>query len=528
MNGLREPDSRPAHAGRLKTSSPLGGRERHGTEASRRTAAGRLTMKVQAWLLLVLFVALIGLGPEVSAGQGLPILGRHSIPDPLLVERHSQALVHWVEKGFQGSSLIHIDAHDDLRRIPEQRISRLRRIYRNKDLQALRQAEGAGDSGIYHAGSFLYAAYRLGIIDKTYWIIPYPYFSGADPEAGLRSFLRHCSFPQEDIRRFKLQGHAFSGKIHGHELHICPPEHLPDVDEPVLISLDADFFPALDTTMRNGLLRAWRSFCTDLFSQGYRVRDVHVAHSVDGGFLEPVKRWVGCQSREVITSPELLVHPAPLLWTLRDRANTFYEQGKPDRLAQTCRTGLARFPGEPSLTLYLAFAQLAQGHIDQAFCLAADLCRKEPGFCPGLADLGQCLLDRGELEAGLRFFERAYALNPGLNYRQTEVAHALRRAGRFEDALDYYESCRRKNGSFPTDFLLGETCLHLGRDKQALRHFDRGRRALARELYPILRDECDVEAVRSAIATYERMGLLKKARELRRHPRLIKALNRFD
>jgi len=455
----------------------------------------------------------------VAAGRdGYCILGRDPVSKPNVVENHSQALVYWAGKGYSDCTLIHIDAHDDLRRIPEDRISRLQTIFKERDLEALKSSDSAGDQGLYHPGNFLYAAYRLGIITKVYWIIPFPCFSFADPVPALRSLLRHASFPEEDIATFELKGRTFTGNVHGVSLVLCPPEDLPGITGPVLLSIDADFFPPLAAATGKSLLSAWHSFSLDLFAGNYLVRDVTISRSVDGGFLEPVRRWVADQSQEILRFPNRLQEPLPRLWELREHADILYVNGRADLLLELCRPGLSEFPREPTLLLYKAFAQLARGEIDPAFALSLDLCRKDPGLCPGMADLGQLLLDADKIDTALRFFEKAYEQNPAMNYRQTELAHAMRKKGRYREALIYYEICRKKNGSFPTDFLMGQTCLLMGRRKQALFHFDRGLSAFERDLYPVVRDDKDFEAIQSAVIFYEQNGMKDKASSLAEHP----------
>ncbi|MFO7962803.1 MAG: hypothetical protein R6U50_02680 [Desulfobacterales bacterium] len=468
--------------------------------------------------ILALCILLVYPGFVAAGGDGSCILGRDPISKPYVVENHSQALVYWVEKEYSDCTLIHIDAHDDLRRIPEDRISRLQTIFKERDLKALKASDSAGDKGFYHPGNFLYAAFRLGIIKKVYWIIPFPCFSVADPVPALRSLLRHASFPEEDIATFELKGRTFTGNVHGASLILCPSEELPGITGPVLLSIDADFFPPLAAATDKSLFSAWHSFSLDLFAGNYLVRDVIIARSIDGGFLEPVRRWVAEQSREILSFPNLLHEPLPRLWKLREHADFLYVNGGADLLLQRCRSGLSEFPRESTLLLYKAFAHLARGETDQAFGLSLDLCRRDPGLCPGMADLGQLLLDADKIDAALRFFEKAYERNPAMNYRQTELAHAMRKKGRYREALLYYEICRKKNGCFPTDFLMGQTCLLMGRRKQALFHFDRGLSALERDLYPVIRDEQDFEAIQSAVIFYEQNGMKDKATSLAEHP----------
>ena len=61
-------------------------------------------------------------------------------------------------------------------------------------------------------------------------------------------------------------------------------------------------------------------------------------------------------------------------------------------------------------------------------------------------DSGQCLLDQGRLDDALRFFELGYALHPGMDYRQLNLARALYGAGRAEEAALYAGLYAKRHG----------------------------------------------------------------------------------
>src|SRR5512138_1253043 len=95
-------------------------------------------------------------------------------PDPPVaaVEAHSEALVLWLERGIRGATLVHVDAHNDLREIPPEKVAAIEALAGRGDLHAMRRADSPGEDGLYHEGSFVTAALHLGIVRNIVWVIP--------------------------------------------------------------------------------------------------------------------------------------------------------------------------------------------------------------------------------------------------------------------------------------------------------------------------------------------------------------------
>jgi tetratricopeptide (TPR) repeat protein len=109
----------------------------------------------------------------------------------------------------------------------------------------------------------------------------------------------------------------------------------------------------------------------------------------------------------------------------------------PDCLFELTERYLERYQNEPSHIM-------EQAILRKALNCAKKACLINPGYCFGLADIGQCLIDADRLPDAVKFFESAYSFCPGMNYRQKGFANALRKAGRYREALKYYETYRLK------------------------------------------------------------------------------------
>jgi tetratricopeptide (TPR) repeat protein len=459
--------------------------------------------------LVVLFAA--------TAKAGAPALGRDAL-EVHRFEDHNEALAHWARQGIRDAVLVNLDAHDDMRVIPDSRISLLRLLYEQDAADLLSHARTGGESSLYHVGNFIYAASRLGIVGKVFWVIPFSYFEEPDPDVALREFLRRYAFPEEDIRSFHLKDGLFQGLFQGIPLVICDVHALPEVDSPLILSVDVDFFPPFARARGMDLTTAVYSVVGELFKKEYRVKDAFVAYSVNGGYLSPLHRWAGDLCRGLLEQPERIRVPPSSRFHWKQRAETLYEEDKAEALLNVSLNALERLPGDPGLKLYAAFGSLGLGDTDRAYFHAKTACLEDSGYCAGLADIGQCLIDQGRLDEALPFFEAAYSLQPDMNYRLKNLADALEEAGRKREALRYHEINEARNGVFPAAFRIG--CIHLDLEERdsAARAFRRGIAAVKDDPYIEARYRNDAEALRRAAVFFEKSGMHETASALKNHP----------
>lgn len=472
---------------------------------------------------VLLFLVL--LRPPGLQGAAWPILGRDPLGSAALLENHSEALVRWARQGIRDAVLVNIDAHDDLRRISPEKIAALRGLTQKKDWLAVAAADSGGDQGLYHCGSFIYAACRLGMVRRVYWVIPFAYFQGPAPVRTLERFLASYSFAPASIDTFQMRAGVYQGIYHGIPLTLCSAAHLPTIGEPVILSIDADFFPPLARGRGQDVLTAMALFFDRLAEKQYRVRDALVAASINGGYLGVARRWIADHCLTYLARPEVRSRPYPPSWLIRNTADGYYQQDQTRALLDFTAHWCRERPRDSCLMAYRAFAVLAAGDRRGAMALATAVCRDNPRFAYLLADLGQCLLDRGALEAALPFFQKAYQAAPSMNFRQKNLADVLLAAGRYRQALAYYAAYRRLNGTFPAAFLMGFAAEQLGDHRQAGKWYAQGVEALGAQRYFFLNATADGEAVRRAVAYFRHRHDAAAIKIVMAHPRLRACLN---
>lgn len=172
-------------------------------------------------------------------------------------------------------------------------------------------------------------------------------------------------------------------------------------------------------------------------------------------------------------SPELYVEKAGLFWNHREGTS---------RSRAVLKEGLARFPGDRMLILYLANSYVADNRVDDAIAVMNQFLEQHPGDIESREKLGQMLMDAGrDAEAldvlkgipeaertpdalyamgrvqgnlGMRRqaianLKRAVAMDPEFTEAQVELAFQYELAKDYASAEAIYTSILEQNESFP-------------------------------------------------------------------------------
>ncbi len=466
---------------------------------------------------IFLFLHLIFISLSCEKKEISPILGIDPIPNVARYEDHSEALAHWAEEGVRDAVIINIDTHDDIRRISKERISELEDIYLRRDMKTLREANSLADRSLYNVGDFIFAAARLGIVKEAYWIIPFAHFAYPDTANRLRIFLETYGFSSEDINTFNMEGGCFRGLTDGIPLSLCGVEALPEIEEPVILSFDLDTLPTAAFEYKRDKTTAMQMIFDALFAKRYMVRDALVAYSVNGGYMRVLDKWLGDEAAKVMESPG---YRGSLLWTALQKADIAYKQKRLGKSMDQLMPFLGRFADEPAVQIYIAFAEMELGRIDDAFKYAEKACLTDRTYCYGLVELGYEIHQSAQSDGWEKFYRRGYGLNPGMNHRLVNMALHLRDDKRYDEALEFLFRHRKMNSLYPVDFLIGETMLLKGDEEGAGKYFDSVRIYLRRSLYTTVKNAEDVIAIKSAFDYYIKKGDMESALELKSNPSL--------
>ncbi len=473
------------------------------------------TAKIQFSITICLLIIL----PCLSASENLkpvPVLGRDPILAPLIVEDHSQALAHWAEQGIRDAVLVNFDAHSDIRRIPDSKIAPLQDIYSRRDWNGFKKADSVTDQGLYNVVNWIYAGARLGIIREVYWVIPKNLFSADTNEQQMRRFLLSNLLSLKDIETFRFRNNRFYGIVEGIPVTICSPESLPDINEPLLLSIDTDFFPEYSHKYRTHYLASLNKVFKSLFTRQYRIQGAALSYSVNGEYLFPHLRWVGDTAAMILENPEILGEPPSDKLKLLMQLDYAYRVQDFSAILRHSTHFFSSHP-EASVFLYKAYAHMVEGDTDKAYEAAIESCNMDRKYCAGLPYIGTVYFNRGKYPEAERFFRAGLSESPGLSNGLYCFAHCLREAGKLKEALAYYMKAAQEIGSFPADFLVFETCLLSGDRHKAADALKAAVNGLVQTPYAEVVDERAANAIHTAMDYAANEGLNDLLRTLRSH-----------
>ena len=456
----------------------------------------------------------------------LPVLGKDAIANPLIVEDHSQALAYWAERGLRGAVLLNIDTHDDIRWIPDAKIGDLREFYRRGDWQRFHQADTFANEGLYNLGNWIYAGARLEVFKEIYWVVPFKYFAEGISESRLRGFLASCGFNTGDIQSFTLRNNQFQGSFRGIPFTLCGLESLPVITEPLLLSIDADFFRTYSAQYRAAFLPALHAAFEAIFRMNYRIRDAVVCFSINGDFLHPHHRWVGDMAAMILRKPGLINEPPSEPLLLLQRIENAHRSINPTEMLVLADPYLALHP-LPSLLLYKAYAHMLQGDPEKAYTSAMASCRADKLYCSGAVYIGAYYESKGQHQRAEKFFRGGFTINPNMDYGLFQFSNCLRKLGKLREAISYYKKDERLNGPFTDDFMIVETHLMLGDRQAAAAALKIALRGLENDPYAAVMNETVAHAIYAAIDFCDQYKFEEMSAALRNNPAIAQMTKKY-
>ena len=196
-------------------------------------------------------------GPELDSSA--PIVVR---------ENHDEAYGVWRAAGFREKILVHIDAHDDL--------------------------AWARDAGALDIGNFISLALKEGIIREVFWVVPDQTWESSKTRQPLLRRLKRLTteFPGAS-RLLKVEEAQISLTLLDKPVRVCTLDHLPPLEEKVLLDIDTDFFtiPRACSLSDQHRTLPWcwpGELVTRLKARGVQADLITIAYSVEGGYT-PVK-----------------------------------------------------------------------------------------------------------------------------------------------------------------------------------------------------------------------------------------------
>jgi len=424
---------------------------------------------------------------------------RRAAAPVVAVEAHSEALPLWLELGIKNATLIHIDAHDDLRPIPPDKAEALKDLAVRRDLNALRRADSFGVDGLYDEGSLVSAAARLSVVRDVVWVVP-----GRD---------------RDQVQALSSRAGRLAP---GLPVMVCPLEEMPSFSRPVLVGIDLDFLP--EFACERGLtdLEAARRLARVLGERVPRRIQVVMCYSTGDGYTPVLLRWLGDALLDFLMAyPSGLIPERGRIWAFLAEAERLRRAGAHQALIDMIDSRPRPLLGAAAGWLYLADAFYFRDEIERSFKACLEACRLDKRSAVIFLWVARGLAIEGRTDEAARFIAAGREADPRVRDWKAEayLALALEREGRGAEAVAVWERLSAHYTSYSAEFLIGKRLLEMGDGPGAGRRFDEAVRRL--DLHPdIEADFPEVcEAVVSAVRYYEVTGRTGRASRLRCEPR---------
>lgn len=475
---------------------------------------------------ILLSLQLLALTQLPGCRSSQPTLGKNPVGTPLMVEDHCEALAHWAEKGIRDAVLINLDTHDDIRWVPDRTMVDLAAIHRSRDWRRFREAAGLGGDSLYHIGNWIYAGCRLGMFREVYWVIPFAVLAMDDPESKMRLFLKEYLFSDQEIRSFSLVDGRFRGTFHGIPFTVCDITSLPDVSSPLLLSVDADFFPPYSTVHEKSYLPALHGVFTALYEKRYRILDAVVSYSVNGDYLPPQLRWVGDTIGTILQQPGLMDQEPSELLTLLQQLDNDYRGTDTAAMLRYIEAWQARYP-LPPVKAYQALAHTLRNEPAKALEAAREACARDPRYCTLFPYIGTYHYTGGRYAVAETFYRAGFGANPAMANGLFQYGHCLRQTGRIKEAIAWYEKDEAANSPFPTRFLITEMHLLRGDRDAARASLVKAVDGLLKNRYAEVSNDETARAIYAALDFSQREGLRELSSALGANPAVIRMLTTY-
>lgn len=220
-----------------------------------------------------------------------------------LIENHSTALLILHASGIRGATLVHVDAHDDLRHIQPMRMAAIKTALASKDYPALHRAsdeslvqgfEVRRSQQLFDLGNWLYPAVMEGIVTNLIWVVP-------DRELGdarIRTLSAHMAgaLHERELRNYRTAANSFFFSFQGVLMQVTTLDALQAQGTNVVLDIDSDFF-ALPTAMTEehtlgGLTHPLQNTLYVLAQKTAGRSLTIVASSTEGGYLPVALRVI--------------------------------------------------------------------------------------------------------------------------------------------------------------------------------------------------------------------------------------------
>ncbi len=397
-------------------------------------------LKIGLLFIALLFLSCIQKDEKINH----PVFGVDGAESVILIEGLSEALSLWVDNEIEKAVLVYVSPLNSLQKVPYRVIEKIKAKSYIKDMEYLQNVRG----DLYGNNNFLYVASKTDLVQKMYWILPYEYFAD-NPLAGgkVKQFLKNTdSFKDTEINRMRMKKGCLTGRLYNVEVSICSPGSMPRAKVPVVMIIDAGFFPLYANTLKASKLIAMKNFFDEMSFREVRVRHVSISYGTEDGHTKPIHRFIGDELFEGTKTPGLLrSESSPDLWRYRDIAENMLARGEGSRVVEYLQKPLGKYADDLPLLFMNARALLIAGNYFNAFHELVDICSQDVHYCYGFVSFARILADRKKYSDAYTYYHKAIEALPDSPFVRNEYNSYLIQRGRGNEIKPEGQSLEKIN-----------------------------------------------------------------------------------
>jgi tetratricopeptide (TPR) repeat protein len=341
-----------------------------------------------------------------------PVAAVDPVTNIAVVNEHSEFLIDWMKQGYKDMVLVHIDEHDDFRYIPEYKMKQLETLYKNKKWDEIDSGRDKAN-GLFSIADFLYPAYKLGIIKKLYWIPTTDKILSYKLQTHAQELIDSWDYADDIADAFHKEGNTLRGNIYGLDIIITSLYALPEIKDPVLLSIDIDYFSDVIKDSKSDELDVIKDFFSKLMKKNLKIKRVNIAYSTNSGHTPITDRHFCEEIIYCFQHPEILDKwNVPEIWTVRNRGFGLIRQDQPEDAMKFFRGYLSRYTNEPTLLLGKAISLSLTGKNEEASHTISRLLQSNPEYDHVYIYLCKILEEKGENQLAQQYFRKYFKRHP--------------------------------------------------------------------------------------------------------------------
>jgi len=343
-----------------------------------------------------------------------------------LLYNHSEAYVVWKKKNITDKILIHIDAHSDIKKIPNDRLTKVYAIEKTGKFENL-LCHPHEMQNIYEKpitiGNFCYAALEGKIIKKYIWVVPDAELTSESIETYSTFFRRQI----EDINfeDFKLDGNILKGEFKNIPIIICRLQDIPEVNESVILDIDVDFFLHQYGFSNKGMYdiptTTAMSFISQLNEKNLNIDLITISHSMEGGYTPIQYKYIGEDIFKIYKNgyqEDLFSH----IKTRRDILKLYFDEEYKKALSKLRKFEKHTF--KDGSLLYLKKQILNKLELqDEALLVKKELLKENPFYSKEYLINGDVFFNEEKFDDALNFYKKFFDSNPTYQHALVKIAY---------------------------------------------------------------------------------------------------------